>query len=83
MTSRLIDQFKKQTKNTILDYMDRLAVNHAVYSTHLKGYEPHLKEKNIYVRYWNKPRINNHLRISVGTDEEAKILINALEELLG
>lgn len=43
----------------------------------------YLKEKNIYVRYWNKPRINNHLRISVGTDEEAKILINALEELLG
>ena len=43
----------------------------------------YLKEKNIYVRYWNKPRINNHLRISVGTDEEAKILINELEELLG
>ena len=43
----------------------------------------YLKEKNIYVRYWNKPRINNHLRISVGTDEEVKILINALEELLG
>ena len=43
----------------------------------------YLKEKNIYVRYWNKPRINNHLRISVGTDEEAKILIDALEELLG
>ena len=43
----------------------------------------YLKEKNIYVRYWYKPRINNHLRISVGTDEEAKILINALEELLG
>ena len=43
----------------------------------------YLKEKNIYVRYWNKPRINNHLRISVGTDEEVKILIDALEELLG
>lgn len=49
MTSRLIDQFKKQTKNTILDYMDRLAVNHTVFSTHLKGYEPHLKEKNIFI----------------------------------
>ncbi len=43
----------------------------------------YLKDKNIYVRHWNKPRIDNHLRISVGTDEEAKILINALEELLG
>ena len=29
------DEFKKQTKNTILEYMDRLAVNGAVYSTYL------------------------------------------------
>ena len=38
MGSRLIDEFRKQTKNTILDYMDRLAVNSVVYSTHVKGY---------------------------------------------
>ena len=49
MTSRLIDEFKKQTKNTVLEYMDRLAVNSAVYSTHLKGYEPYLKDKNILI----------------------------------
>ena len=29
--------------------MDRLGVNHAVYSTHLKGYEPDLQEKNIII----------------------------------
>ena len=49
MTSRLIDEFKKQTKNTVLEYMDRLAVNSAVYSTHLKGYEPYLKDKNFLI----------------------------------
>lgn len=49
MGSRLIDEFKKQTKNTILDYMDRLAVNSVVYSTHVKGYEPYLKDKNIVI----------------------------------
>ena len=27
MASSLIDEFKKQTKNTILEHMDRLAVN--------------------------------------------------------
>lgn len=32
----LIDDFRKQTKETILDHMDRLGVNHAVYSTHLR-----------------------------------------------
>ena len=44
----LIDDFRKQTKETILDYLDRLGVNHVVFSTHLKGYEPYLKEKNIF-----------------------------------
>lgn len=45
----LIDDFRKQTKETILDYLDRLGVNHVVFSTHLKGYEPYLKEKNIFI----------------------------------
>ena len=43
----------------------------------------YLRGKQIFVRHWNLPRIENYLRISVGTDEEAKILIDALEELLG
>ena len=29
-----------------------------------------LKKRKIFVRYWNKPRINNHLRITIGTREE-------------
>ena len=45
----LIDDFRKQTRETILDHMDRLGVNQAVYSTHLKGYEPDLLEKNIFI----------------------------------
>ena len=38
-----------------------------------------LKERNIYVRYFNKPRIDNYLRISIGTDEEMRSLIAAIE----
>lgn len=41
-----------------------------------------LKERDIYVRFWNKPRINNHLRISIGTDAEMDALIKALKEIL-
>jgi histidinol-phosphate aminotransferase len=41
-----------------------------------------LKERRIFVRYWNKPRIGNHLRITVGTREEMDALFAALEEIL-
>lgn len=49
MVSSLIGGFSKQTKNTILEHLDKLAVNNAVYSTHLKGFEPHLKDRNILI----------------------------------
>lgn len=41
-----------------------------------------LREKDIYVRHWNKPRIDNYLRISIGTDEDMKELVKALKEIV-
>ncbi len=41
-----------------------------------------LKKRKIYVRYWNKPRIGNFLRITVGTPEEMEALFAALAEIL-
>ena len=43
----------------------------------------YLKSKNIYVRYFHKPRIDNYLRISIGTDEQMQALVDALKEYLG
>lgn len=40
-----------------------------------------LRKKDIYVRYWDKPRINNSMRITVGTDEQMDALIEALREI--
>ena len=42
-----------------------------------------LREKNIYVRYFAKERINNYLRISIGTQEEMEALIEFLKAYLG
>lgn len=39
----------------------------------------YLKTRDIYVRWFNKPRINNYLRITVGTDDEADALISSLK----
>lgn len=40
------------------------------------------RERGIYIRYFNKPRIDDHLRITIGTDEEMDKLIAVMEELL-
>lgn len=41
-----------------------------------------LREADIYVRYWDKPRINNCLRITIGTDEEMDKLLEFLKKFL-
>jgi histidinol-phosphate aminotransferase len=42
-----------------------------------------LREKHIYVRYFAKERIDNHLRITIGTQEEMEKLIAFLKDYLG
>ena len=40
-----------------------------------------LKEKNVYVRHFNAPRIDNFLRITIGTDEEMTKVVSLLETI--
>ncbi|MCR4902323.1 MAG: histidinol-phosphate transaminase [Butyrivibrio sp.] len=41
-----------------------------------------LKQKGIYVRHWNKDRISDYLRITIGTDDEMDELIKVLGEYI-
>ncbi len=41
-----------------------------------------LKAEKIYVRYFKKPRIDNYLRITIGTDEEMDKLIECLKHIV-
>ena len=41
-----------------------------------------LKERGIYVRYFDKPLIDGYLRISIGTDEEMREFIRVLGEIM-
>jgi histidinol-phosphate aminotransferase len=42
----------------------------------------YLKSRKIYIRYFNLPRIDNYVRITIGTDEEMDILLGAVKEFI-
>ena len=41
-----------------------------------------LRKRNIVIRYFNAPRIDNFVRISIGTDEQMQACISALKEIV-
>lgn len=41
-----------------------------------------LRKRGILIRYFNKAKIDNYLRITVGTDEEMQTLVNAIKEII-
>ncbi len=57
-----------------------------IFCQHLKicGEELYLKlkEKGILIRYFKKPRIDNFIRVTVGSKKQMKIFVNALKSIL-
>ena len=41
-----------------------------------------LRENNVLVRYFNKPRIDNFLRVTIGTDEEMDIFYDEISKIV-
>ena len=71
------DWFQRELKDLGFTFADSKA--NFVFASHpsipAKELFEAAKRENIYVRYFDKPRINNYLRISIGTDEEMQTLI--------
>jgi len=42
-----------------------------------------LRQKNILVRHFRQPRIDQYLRISIGTDDQCRMLLQALDAIVG
>ncbi|MBY4677111.1 histidinol-phosphate transaminase [Marinobacterium arenosum] len=53
------------------------AAHRYIEGAELMGY---LRSKNVLVRHFSKPGIDNHLRISIGTPEEMQLLIDTLKQ---
>lgn len=41
-----------------------------------------LRDRGILVRYWDRPRLDDKIRITVGTEEENAVLLDALKQLI-
>ena len=41
-----------------------------------------LKKRGILIRHWNQPRIENWVRITIGTDQQMEKLAEAMKEML-
>lgn len=50
--------------------------------TDMKAMFEYLKTKKVFIRYFNLPRINNHVRITIGTDEEMDMLLTHIGTFL-
>lgn len=57
-----------------------------IFATHdkenIKDYFEWLKEQKVFIRYFNLPRINNYVRITIGTDDEMNVFLNKTKEYL-
>ena len=78
------ERVKKELKELGFSFADSKA--NFIFATH-KRYAARdlfetLKIKKIYVRYFNKARIDNYLRISIGTDEEMDALLTFLKKYM-
>ena len=47
-----------------------------------KDLQQGLRDRGVLARWFNKPRIDQYLRVSIGTDEEMKAMCTACEEIL-
>jgi len=74
---------KKKLKELGFDFQD--SMSNFIFAKHNQYFAGDifrdLKKHNIFVRHFNKPRIDNYLRITVGTPEEMNRLFSVLEEI--
>lgn len=84
ITNKIIktrERVKKELQNLGFSFPD--SYGNFIFATHhhvpAREIFEALKHARIYVRYFNKPRIDNFLRITIGTDEEMDTLLAFLK----
>ena len=73
---------KKELKKLGFEFED--SASNFIFASHreldAKRLFEDLRKEHIFVRYFNKPRISSHIRITIGTDEQMEKLIGFLKD---
>ena len=77
---RVVDQLNRMGFRVVPSQANFLLMEHPT----VKGREIYdrLRDRGILVRYFNKPRVANHLRVTIGTEEEMDHFLRQLETIV-
>jgi len=78
--SNTIEELSKRGFTTLPSSANFIFTSHPNHSA--KEIFSKLDSQNILIRYWEKPRLENWLRITIGTNNEMQQLFNALDQIL-
>lgn len=76
----LVEQLEKLGFKILPSKANFIFITHPQYEAEQLSRQ--LRERNIIVRYFNKPRIDQFLRVTVGTDEQNQQLLAVLKQLI-
>lgn len=78
------ERFTKEMKALGFKVLD--SSTNFIFATHsdlsMKDMFEYLKTKNVFIRYFSLPRIDNYTRITIGTDKEMDILLKEIKEYI-
>ena len=78
--TRLTEEMRSLGFKVIDSSTNFIMATHSDYD--MKEMFEYLKSKNIFIRYFNQPRIDKYVRITIGTDNEIDRLLEAIKDFL-
>ncbi len=87
ITAKIIDTRERlKAELEALGFMVLDSSANFLFATHekhnMKEMFEYLKTKKVFIRYFNLPRIDNYVRITIGTDSETDILISEIRNYI-
>lgn len=78
---RVTDELRALGFNVLDSQTNFIMATHKSYD--MKEMFEYLKENKIFIRYFNQPRINKYVRITIGTDEEMNRFLQGVKDFIG